>query len=123
MELTIKDAIKQGYIHAGKPYYDWQSLHKLEDLTNEDIEMEDGGLHLFTKEFKVPFITIDTVREMVADSIEESWTSETGDDTEQVFKAVMELDLDFAAIVKSVNAKVDHIRCYDCTDIKLIKES
>lgn len=123
MELTIKEAIAQGYVHAGQPYTDWQSLQKLEDLTDEDLEMHKDGLHLFTKEYRVPSITVDTVKEMVADSIEQSWGDESGDDdTERVFKAVMELDDDFAKIVKAVNAKVDHIKCYDCTDIKLIKE-
>jgi len=117
--ITIKEALKQGYVHAGKKNKDWQGLHKLEDLTDEDLEMEDGELILFSKEYQVPSITVDSITEMVADNMEDDWANDTGDDGERVYNAIKEVD--FAPIVKEINARIDHIRAYKETDIQLVK--
>lgn len=118
--ITIKEALNQGYKRAGKNATDWQSLHKLEDLTDEDIEMEDGDLVLFSKEFDIPGITDVDLRDLIADHIEDQWCEKTGDDTEEVSRRIKEID--FSLINKQIDDKLKDKKCYWATDIQLVKE-
>lgn len=111
--ITAKDAIEQGYSYFGYTGLECQTLNELSDITEEDI---DRGACLFSKEFTTPTCNED-IKEFLADHIQDNWSSETQDDTNEVYQAIMSLDL--SDITNRVNKALEHKKYYYLTDIEI----
>lgn len=115
-KLTPQQALEQGYIHFGYKGLEYQTLNDLSDISDEDIER---GVCLFSKEHTTPTCEED-IQTFLADHIQDNWSSETQDDTNDVYEAIMSIDL--ADIADRINNVLDHKRYYTLTDIELVTE-
>lgn len=116
LQLTKQQAIEAGYTHFGYAEREWQCMRDLCDLDDDDYT---DDLRLFEKSGITPSIKSESIKEMIADQMESDWGNDTGDDTEEVFKAVNSVD--FSQLAKDINDAVARIKCYRLTNIKLIK--
>jgi hypothetical protein len=119
MELTVKEAIEQGYEYFGVDGPDWQSLQELGDIDCE-LELDPDFLddkNLFTKNSYSPSMSKQEIAELLADIIAVNHSEETGDDTDDVFDIVN--GLDFTETANMINNALEKKRYYTLTDIKL----
>lgn len=112
--LTIKEALEQGYTHFGYKGLEYQTINELSDITDEDIER---GVCLFSKEYTTPTCEED-IQTFVADHIQDNWSAETQDDTNDVYQAIMAIDL--SDIAKRINNVLQDKKYYTLTDIELV---
>jgi hypothetical protein len=113
--LTKKEALERGYEYCGYVRHDFQSLMRIEDLTEEDFK--EGRIVLADKESHSPTIAPESIREMIAETMESDWGNDTGDDREDVYREIMKLD--FSATAKMINDSVASIKSYKLTKIFL----
>lgn len=60
--------------------------------------------------------------ELVAEHIQENWSSETRDDTNDVYESVKEVD--FSIITDAINEKIANNKCYYLdTEIEIIPDT
>lgn len=119
-QLTVKEAIEQGYTHYGFDNGDFQHLSQLEDATPEDFqpsEWRGGDAVLANKEPYYMSISGDSIRDVVTDQICDS--DEYKDDSGTVEDALKEMDVwqDFAA---KINDKLKEHPYWYLTEIKLV---
>ncbi|PRP68126.1 hypothetical protein [Nonlabens agnitus] len=114
-KLTIKQALKEGYTHCGSPSKEWQSLHKVEELTIADFDHQ-----TFVLASKIPktfTFSNDQIKELLIDVISDNEAEESGRDDDNVYEALKELDC------TDISNQVDAIlkkHCYwTLTDIEL----
>lgn len=91
-QLTLKEAIEQGYTHYG---YADQGYQAMNDLSFFD-EMEVTGTEmLFEKDAAAPFkVTPEAVKEILRDQISDEWYSSTGDDTDEMYDFLNDIPLE-----------------------------
>jgi hypothetical protein len=118
-KLTIKEALEQGYTLCGADKGEWTPLHKIESMTEFDFQEE--KIMIAEKEYDSPTINANSIRDMIAESMESNWGNDTGDDTEQVYDEVMKLD--FTQCAEMVNKALEGIKSYELSDIELIWEN
>lgn len=114
--LTKEEAIKEGYTLCGFDKVDYQSLMPITDLS--DAEISERKILLADKDSMSPKISADSIKEMLAEAIESDWGNDTGDDTEEVYRAVTKLD--FEPIAKIINEALSVIKSYRLTKIQLV---
>lgn len=117
-EMTIKEAISQGYDYCGKHANEWQSLTPIEDL--KDIDIADGDLYLADKEGSTFKFGKDQIAELLSDVIGDNESQETGRDTEDIYDAIKAID--FSETEKLINDALSKHRSYKLTDIKLVSK-
>lgn len=115
-KLTPQQAIEQGYLFFGYKGLEYQTLNDLSDITDEDIER---GVCLFSKEYTTPTCQED-IQTFLADHIQDQWSSETQDDTNDVYEAIMTIDL--SDIADRINNVLEDKKYYTLTDIELVTE-
>jgi hypothetical protein len=114
--LTVAEAIAQGYTRYGRANLDYQHLHDIDDITEDDFTEE---LRLTEKEsFYTPSISAEDLAELVAEHIECQNDDMTGDDTNEVYNIIKKLD--FEPISKVINKALEDKKFWRLTDIKLI---
>ena len=119
-KLTVLEALEQGYTHCGWNDKDWQVLHKLEDMNQEDFndEFESGELVLAAKDPKTTTITKEQIGETLAELMLDLHSQQCADDTDEVYDLVKELNFEQAA--EMINKKLESKKYWDLTDIKLV---
>lgn len=115
-QLTVKQALEQGYTLCGQDKGEWISLNNIEDMGHID-DFYDNTV-IAEKEGISASVDADTLREYIADYAEDSWADETGDDRAMVYDAILEMD--FSEIADKINKQIEHIKSYRLTDIKLV---
>ncbi|QQT43321.1 Uncharacterised protein [Sphingobacterium multivorum] len=115
-KLTPQQALEQGYVNFGYKGLEYQTLNDLSDITDEDIER---GVCLFSKEYTTPTCQED-IQTFLADHIQDNWSSETQDDTNDVYEAIMAIDL--SDIADRINKVLEDKKYYTLTDIELVTE-
>lgn len=113
--ITKENALKEGFTLCGFEKLDYQSLMNIADLSESEIG--ERKLFLADKESDSPSISAESIREMLAETIESDWGNDTSDDTEEVYKTIMKLD--FQETAKMVNDALSKIKCYKLTNIQL----
>jgi hypothetical protein len=119
-QLSVKEALEQGYTHFGYEGMEYQPLNAIEDFSAEDISKTPL---LFTKEFTVPSIDVETIKELIGDYLWNQWVDETlDDDAVALHREVKEMpDVLFEPIESAVNEEMaKYHKYYRLTDIKLI---
>lgn len=117
-QLTVKEAIEQGYqwyVYASDGY------QSLKEITDDDIDWDRDDIWLVDKEpIHCPVPKAKDIAELLADQIASDWGSETGDDTDDVYDAVMACD--FTETVKMLEQALVKKVYYHQSKIKLVKE-
>lgn len=117
-ELTVKEAIEQGYTMYCFNDDGFQGLRDIEDVDDEDLSRND--IRLVEKEHYHPSgLSSKDIAEILAEHIEVSHYSDSGDDTEAVFNAIN--DLDFTEAENKISEALSKLKYYRATDIKLIQ--
>lgn len=116
-ELTVEQAIEQGYEHCGDSNDSWTILSAIKDL--KEIDFEDKEYWVFGKEKHYPVIG-EGEMERLGEMIDESWCDETGqDDDSGIIKVFKGFDLH--PLINEINSKLkEEVWCKYATDIKLI---
>ena len=118
-ELTLKQAMDQGYTVCGLEGKEWQSVIELhDDVFNSDIDKEDwGNIVLFEKKPSFPSVNSRTIADLLADNIAENDSCNSGRDGDEVYDAVMAID--FSATEALVNKKLEEFKYWKATGVKL----
>lgn len=114
--MTAKQALDKGYVYFGYKGLEYQTLNALSDITDEDIER---GVCLFSKDYTTPTCQED-IQTFLADHIQDNWSSETQDDTNDVYEAIMSIDL--SDIADRINKFLEDKKYYTLIDIEIKKE-
>lgn len=119
-QLTVKEALEQGYTKCGEEMQEWQSLYEVADFTNplEFEEHYNRKMVLFSKDSYHPSIDGDTIKDLLAEHIACNHADESGDDTDNVEDSVRELD--FEPVAKMINDRLSSVDYWKATNIQLI---
>lgn len=117
-QLTLNQALEQGYTHFG---YSDDGYQPMNDLTDFDAEQATGKECLFSKEFRSPSVDAESLRELIADDTENNWDADIDDDTSDVLHIINSMPIHhFEALAKEINDELSRKHYYSLTDIKLI---
>lgn len=120
-QLTLQQAIEQGYTHFLYADEQYQVLQELESVKDYDYEKD---IELVNKEPELldSYIDEEDLREWIAEQVSCQHSDETGDDTDQVFDALEKLPLElFTPIIEAITEKMKSISYYKSSGIKLVK--
>jgi hypothetical protein len=115
-QLTVKEALEQGYKYWGYPDMDGQSLKNVSDFCLEDVRNGYTPV-LAEKESSSPAISTKDLLELILDDI--YCNSELEDMEDRVEEAVKSA-VNWEEISDAINAKLLPIEYYMLTDIKLV---
>lgn len=121
MQLTVKEALEQGYKHY--VYSDVQEWSSILPIAGEGLIQWERVPMLTEKELSMyPGIDKDTIAELLAEDIYCNWEDQSGDDSDKVYDIVKALD--YTAVAEMINKALSDkkICAYEVTDIKLVKE-
>jgi hypothetical protein len=99
--MNRTEALAAGYEYCGIAGKDYQSLIEIKELQEIDLIDHELVWVLASRDCSRPTIKATDIREMIADNMESDWGNDTGDDTEDVYNAVMKLD--FEETAKMIN--------------------
>jgi hypothetical protein len=116
-QLTVAEAIEQGYTHFGFEGRDYQHLNPIEDFDTSSGEPEE--CLLFGKEpIYVPSVTAEQIAELIGDQVQCEVDDNTADDSNDACDIVMALD--FEPVAKMINDALAHKKYYSLIRIKLV---
>lgn len=115
-QLTVKEALEQGYKYCGFAGKEWQMLISIEDLTEEDFN-EDTYV-LAGKEALSYVTSVESIADLIADSISDNEADESGRDDDEVYKGLK--GLDYTGVVEMINKELKKHGYRTFTYIKLI---
>jgi hypothetical protein len=118
-ELTIKEAIEQGYEKYGFLDKEWQTTNELSDLDPNDDKENFEDIVLFEKNSSQPTIDDETIANMLADYIADQDSHDCGRDDDSVYKTVAAMD--FKDIAAKINKELEQHEYWMITDIKLVR--
>jgi len=114
MELTVKEAIEQGYEYY---IYDGLGFQALNDLSDGDINFDNDPV-LCSKEPQSPSSpTKSEFKEWLYEYISGGWESEQHD---EIHLAICKID--FTDIINKINHELSTVSYYPATDIELIED-
>ena len=120
-QLTIAQAIEQGYekwVYAGEGF---QSLNFLSDI--QDSDFQNGIILLVEKEpYQPSGISAEDLLELIGEHLNENHSSESGDDTDEVLNNIKKIDHKvLEPLIKAIDDKLDGL-CYyhKATDVELL---
>ncbi|WDO13080.1 hypothetical protein MH928_17375 [Flavobacterium sp. WW92] len=115
-ELTVKEALEQGYT---KYVYDSDGFQRLSDILDDEIDFSRNDISLVEKVGYNPAgMDSKEIAELLADHIESNHVSESGDDTNTVYDAIKELD--FSEAEMKITETLSSLFYYRSSGIKLI---
>ena len=116
MKLTLEQAIKEGYKSFVYPSDGFQALKDLD----YDIDFDKKPMLVEKESYHPLGMTAKDIAELIAENIEENHSSDSGDDTEEVYKAIMEID--FSEVEKMIDEKLSKLNYYRQSNVELIKD-
>lgn len=121
-QLTIAQAIEQGYekwVYAGEGF---QPLNFLSDI--QDSDFQNGIILLVEKEpYQPSGINAEDLLELIAEHLNDNHASESGgDDTDEVLNNIKKIDHKILEpLIKAIDEKLDGLcHYYRATDIELL---
>lgn len=114
-QLTVKEALEQGYKYCGFSGREWQSLIPIEDLTDEDFA-EDTYV-LAGKEPRQYLTSNEVIADLIADTISNNEADESGRDDDEVYIGLKSLD--YSGVVEMINNELEKHKYRTFTYIKL----
>lgn len=120
-QLTVKEAIEQGYTLYGYDGYGYQSLFEISDLDADEIESaEDNGRTIIAADKEPRYVSV-TVKDLYDDLIDNLMDREEakGKDTREI-EHLVKTAVDWDDIAAKINAALKTRPYYPLTDIKLV---
>jgi hypothetical protein len=114
-EMTVTEALKEGYEFCGRPAEEWQSLTPIHDLGPIDFEQP---LFLADKKGTAYSFGKDEIAELLSDVIGDNESQDSGRDDDEIYNAIKEID--FSHTEKQIQDVLDGFLRYKLTDIKLV---
>lgn len=115
-QLTVKEALEQGYEYY---VYDSDGWQALKDISDMEMDFDRDDLVLVGKEPKHPFgLDARYIAETLAEIISINYADESGFDGDDVYDAIKELDL--TETENAINNTLSKINHYRSAGIKLI---
>jgi hypothetical protein len=112
-EMTVSQALEEGYAFCGKGSKNWQCLTKIEDFDpSEDdyyLAYKEGTVHTFNRK---------ELSELLADVISSDEADNSGRDDDAVYDAISAID--FSYVHEQIQDVLNRFLTYELTDIKLI---
>lgn len=119
--LTLKEAIEQGYKYCLFDKEGWQSLIDISDVGEKELER---GIVLCEKEpYQPAGMDAKSILEQIAEQIYCQHCDDTGDDTNDVYDRIMDIDLSaLEPLVKVIDEKLSTMKTfYRTSGIRLSK--
>lgn len=117
-QLTVKEALEQGYTHFGYSDEGYQAMLDLVDFRPEEAE---GKACLFDKEFTTLNVKAEWLRDELLDRISDKWDEDTNDDTREVEYMLKEIPVSsFEQLASEINEALSAKHYYKLTKIKLV---
>lgn len=118
-QLTIKQAIEQGYTRYGFASKEWQTVEELHDYIFEEIEPDEHeDVVLCEKEGQYPSITRNEIADILSEYIGENDDEICARDSDEVYETVKGYDFTYLSI--ELNSKLKKHEYWILTDIQLI---
>lgn len=114
-KLTLKQAIEEGYKSFVYPADGFQALKDLD----YDIDFDKKPMLVEKEHYHPSGMHAKHIAELIAENLEENHSSDSGDDTRQVYDAIMEID--FSDIEKVIDEKLSKLNYYRQSDVELIE--
>lgn len=119
-ELTIKEALEQGYTKYGYFNREWQTTQNLHvDIFKDEEEYEHENLCLFEKKSKSTSISSEAIAEILSDHIGCMDGDECARDDDIIYDVVMKID--FTETANMINKKLEEYKYWMLTNIKIKK--
>lgn len=116
-QLTVKEALDQGYEYY---VYNDEGFQSLKHISDMDMDFSREDILIIKKEsYNPPGLNAKDIAELLAETIEHNHSSDSGDDTEQVYDAI--IDLDFSEAERIIDEALSKLVYYRATDIKLVE--
>ena len=116
--LTRKEAITKGYEYFVYPADGYQSLKKLDEYSEAEINFNAKPM-LCKKEPSYPRgMDEKEIRELITEHIWDNHCAETGDDTDAVFDILQ--DLDCSNLAKQIDERLRKIKFHWQSDVHLV---
>lgn len=120
MELTLKEAIKEGYTKYGYADQEEQYARNLHEGLFKEVREEDWKyLVLFDKSTYYPSTSADELSTLISDYIGDNDSEECQRENEDVYNTVA--GIDYTAIVETINKALQEHGYFELTDIKLVR--
>lgn len=116
--MTKQQAIEQGYTHF--IYEKGNSFQRLQSLTQDEIWYIKNPV-LVEKEASSPYFDEENIKDVVANELDGQYYDETKDDDSGVYDLIM--GVDFSHITKAINEKLESVKYYSSSGIKLVEET
>ena len=104
--MNKSKALSQGYTQYGYNELGYQSLYDISEFTEKDEQHSEGSFAVIAeKEFTVPSISSEEIKDLIADHVCGNWEEETGcDNTIDLSSAINKID--FSAITQTINEAI-----------------
>lgn len=116
-ELSIKDALEQGYTKYLFNQEGFQRLLDISDIHEEELLRDDIRL-VQIEPYSPNGISSKDIAELLAEHLDCQHSDESGDDTTQVYDAIK--GLDFTEAENKITEALSKLNYYKATDIKLV---
>ncbi len=114
--VTVKEALEQGYIHYVYEDEGFQAMSHINDI--ELIDWARNPVLVEIESYSPTSISSKEIAENLANECEERHSSESGDDTMQVYEIIDAMD--FSDVEERINKALSKLNYYRGTTIKLI---
>jgi hypothetical protein len=119
--LSVTEALKQGYT---KYCFNSDGFQGLKDIDGEidPSHFERDDIRIVNKEpYTLRGMCSKDIAELIAEHIECNHVDDSGDDTEQVYDAIKELD--FTDAENKITEALSKLHYYRATDIRLVADT
>jgi len=117
-QLTVKEALEQGYVYYVYSDDGYQKLKDITDVNNIDF---DRAVRLVDKNPYHPAgIDKESLMDMIAEHIYLNHESESGDDTDSVYDAIKAIDFDFTDVINKIHTALSNLNYYKAVNIRLV---
>lgn len=121
-QLTVKEALEQGYEHYFYGSDGWQSMKFISDIVKEpgSIDWNRGDIYIAEKESRQAiFLGEKELKDLIVEHFEGQYYDVTGDDDSNTVSDAFS-KVDFEPFEKIIEGVLETLTSYHSTDIKLI---
>jgi len=120
-QLTVKQALEEGYTHFVYASDGYQAIKGIEDVLKDEkaIDFSRDDIYIVSKEpFHPSAPDNEELKDLIAEHVWVNHHDNTGDDTDAVFDAVKAID--FNDISERIQSALNGLNYYHQTNIKLV---
>lgn len=115
-QLTVKEALEQGYEYY---VYNDDGYQALNHISYMEMDFKRDDISIVNKDSYHPLgLDAKSIAELLAETINYNHACDSGDDTEQVYNAIM--DIDFSDVEQRISEALSKLHYYRSSNIKLI---